>query len=99
MKGNTMENVKPVAEFAKKLADAYSTNRYVGGWSACIKKLRARGLNDREIEAVIRSKWTRWAADSSEKPYTKTSASDLIKFMDADNMWKEVPRLTEDTFS
>jgi len=46
-------------ELAEKTSDAYSFDRY-NSWEACVKKLRNNGLNDREIEAVLRSKWTRW---------------------------------------
>jgi hypothetical protein len=53
-------------ELDDKISDAYSRDRYRNGFIPCIKMLRKRGLSDREIEAVLRSKWTRWAADWAE---------------------------------
>src|SRR6266404_2780101 len=72
---------KSVSQFAEELSDAYSTSNYRNGWGACIKLLRRRYLDDRQIEAIIRSKWTRWAADASNKRYGSVSAVDLINWM------------------
>lgn len=71
-----------VEKFAEKLADAYSTDGYRNGWRACIKMLRRDfNMNDREIEAVIRSKWTRWAADASVNRYGHHTAKDLAAYL------------------
>ena len=56
--------------------------RYAGGWSASIRMLRKRGYDDRQIEAIIRSKWTRWAGDCSNKDYGRVTSADLARFLD-----------------
>jgi hypothetical protein len=91
---------KPIKDFAEELADAYSTNRYKGGWAASIRMLRGRGFNDRQIEAIIRSKWTRWAGDASGKAYGHVTSADLSRFLDSQkDLQREVEYLTEGTFS
>jgi hypothetical protein len=93
---NTKLNVK---EFAEQLSDAYSTANYKGGWSSSIRMLRKRGYDDRQIEAIIRSKWTRWSADGSSKGYGYTNSADLAKFLDNQkNLAKEVAELVQGTF-
>ena len=72
---------KDATRFAKELKDAYSTSRYRCGWRGCIVALRSREYDDRQIEAIIRSKWTRWAADDKGRPGQATAA-DLLKWMD-----------------
>jgi hypothetical protein len=72
---------KDAAQFAIELASAYSTSRYKGGWVGCIEMLRKRGYSDPQIEAIIRSKWTRWAADNSSDDEYAT-ADDLVRFID-----------------
>lgn len=59
--------------------DAYSVGRY-NSWNACAKALAKEGLNSEEVEWVLRSKWTRWAADSADKPYGKATSKDLMRF-------------------
>ena len=86
-----------VAEFADRLADAYSTD-YYGGWAGCIRMLRKRGYSDREVEAIIRSKHTRWAYDSSGK--SRATSADLARYMDASPYFrdkKEVDQLVRET--
>lgn len=68
-------------EIAEKTSDAYSMGRY-RSWEACARMLQKRGYTDAEVEGILRSKWTRWAADWSDKPYGKTTAADLAKFLD-----------------
>ena len=72
---------KDVKKFALELADAFSTDNYSNGWSASIKMLRKHCLNDREIEAIIRSKWTRWACDQAGKAYGRHTSRDLERFL------------------
>jgi hypothetical protein len=95
--------IKSVAELAKQLAGAYSTESYGGDWSACIKALRKRGYNDLQIEAILRSKWTRWAGDmvvTNTHRYGSFTAKDLLKFMDNSKIGlKEVEYMTKETFS
>lgn len=54
----------------QKTKDAYSFNRYAkSAWRGAIQYLRSIGLSDRQIEAVLRSKHMRWAADNSSAEY------------------------------
>lgn len=69
------------AQIATKTADAYSAGGYTS-WLACVKMLAKRGLDDASIEAVLRSKWMRWARDCSDNPSGKASSLDLARFMD-----------------
>lgn len=73
--------MKNIDEFTEELSDAYSTGRY-GGWKPCIKMLRSRKYNDKEIDVIIRSKWTRWAADMSNNP-DRGTAKDLLRFLES----------------
>mgnify|MGYP001435600352 CR=1 FL=1 len=84
-------------ELAEKTSDAYSFDRY-NSWEACVKKLRANGLNDREIEAVLRSKWTRWAADGSKNVYGKASSNDLMNYINKYENKASIEKLTKETF-
>jgi len=55
--------------------DAYSFEAYgEQGWRGCALLLRTRGLDKFEIEAVLRSKHMRWAADDAGKTKGCTSA-------------------------
>ncbi len=86
-------------ELNDQLQDAYSTSNYNGNWTPCIKMLRKRGYDDRQVEAIIRSKWTRWAADGSGKSYGKNNSKDLARFLDQQkNLAKEVAELVQGTF-
>jgi len=88
-----------VKEFNEQLQDAYSTSNYNGNWSPCIKMLRKRGYDDRQVEAIIRSKWTRWAADESGKRYGHNTSVDLAKFLDTmSDPSEEVAELVKGTF-
>lgn len=88
-----------VQELNDKLQDAYSTSNYNGNWSPCIKMLRKRGYDDRQVEAIIRSKWTRWAGDSSDKRYGHVNSADLARFLDSQkNLAAEVAELVTGTF-
>lgn len=91
-----------VETLAERLSDAYSTDRYRNGWKGCIRLLRQRGYNDRQIEAIIRSKWTRWAGDASSKGYGCVTSTDLANFLDTlakrRDLAREVADLTLETF-
>lgn len=66
---------------AEKTEDAYSAGDY-RNWSAVCRMLLARGYSEKEAEAILRSKWTRWAGDmvsSNDNLPTKT----LADFLDA----------------
>ena len=86
-------------KIAEKCEDAYSFDRYAS-WSAVAKMLARRGLNAREIEAIMRSKWTRWAADISNNRYGHVTAKDLARFIDNDRgvNQAEIDQLVRETF-
>ena len=84
---------------AEKCADAYSADRYAS-WLAVAKMLAKRGLNAGEIEAVMRSKWTRWAGDSSAHGYGRVTAKDLAHYVDNIGFLTqaEIDQLVRETF-
>lgn len=72
-----MKNTKQVP-----FQDAYSFSAYGSkNWLACIEMLAARGYDIRQVEAILRSKWSRWAADAHQGRGNAT-ASDLERFID-----------------
>jgi len=67
---------------ADATADAFSWDTYgEQAWRACCRMLARRGYNAREIEAIMRSKWTRWAGDHANKS-ARVNSADLARFMD-----------------
>lgn len=47
---------------------AYSYDRYLrAGWRVCISFLLNKGLNDKQVQAWMLSKHTRWAGDFDDK--------------------------------
>lgn len=94
---------------AEKTADAYSFDRFAN-WRSCARLLLARGYSEREAEAILRSKWMRWAGDMAEKTqYGNHTSIDLAHFLDkrgARSMFKtdadlgkEVAELVAGTFN
>ncbi len=79
---NKLLDIDTPEKLSMKLSSAYSFNRYRNGWIPCIKMLRKRGYLDSEIEEILRSKITRWAADNSRNRYGYNTASDLARYMD-----------------
>lgn len=73
----------PYADLVEMTSHGYSFDRYSNtGWKGCIRLLReVYGCNDREIQAVMLSKWTRWAGDMSGKPYGRCNSADLDAFL------------------
>ncbi len=47
---------------AEKTSDSYSYDRYKN-WGAVVLMLLRKGYSEIEAEAILRSKWTRWACD------------------------------------
>jgi hypothetical protein len=87
---------------ADRTKDAWSVERYGAlRWRACAKMLLARGFTEREAEAILRSKWTRWAADNSKHPYGYTTSADLSRYIDTMTVAvrkRELARIVEETF-
>lgn len=71
----------PAQALAAKTADAYSAARYAS-WPACAAYLLRAGFSEREAEAILRSKHTRWAADESRARYGRVSARDLQRYLE-----------------
>jgi hypothetical protein len=66
---------------AAATSDAYSHSRYGGAaWTACARMLARREFDADQIEAIMRSKWMRWAADSSKN--VQPTSKDLERFLD-----------------
>ena len=68
-------------QIAKATSDAYSAGRY-RSWAALASMLQKRGYTDAEVNGILRSKWTRWAADASKNPNGKATVGDLERFLD-----------------
>lgn len=65
---------------AEKTSGAYSADAYGNSWTATCAMLLRRGYTEREAEAILRSKWTRWARDMDSK-YEGNSKT-LERFLD-----------------
>ena len=94
-----MVDTKTALFIAAKCSDAYSFDRY-RSWPALAKMLARRGFNANEIEAILRSKLTRWAADWSRvQRYGHATAADLERFLNSDhNLQQTVRELVAETF-
>jgi len=79
--------------------DAYSFERYGKlNWADCINMLDATGFTAQNIEAILRSKWMRWAGDMSDNEYGHITADDLKKFLlTMDDLHEQVDQLTRET--
>lgn len=71
-------NRKTIADIEAKTQDAYSRDRYTS-WPRCIAALLKAGYSPEHTVAILLSKWARWAADGSGKPYGHATANDLLK--------------------
>lgn len=60
----------------------YSEDRYCS-WPAVAQGLLDGGYSPVEAEAIMRSKWTRWAADCSDAAYGQASFADLEKLIES----------------
>lgn len=86
------------AALAERTSDCFSFDRYAN-WAAVAKMLLAKGYTDQQAEAILRSKWTRWAADASNKRYGQATGADLERFMAQQrNLAAQVAELTRETF-
>lgn len=76
-------NRTKASRVANACRDAYSANRYQS-WEYVALRLLNMGLSEDEAEAVMRSKWTRWAADEHGADYGRVPAKALIDWMKND---------------
>lgn len=77
-----METIHQQAKrVAERCSDAYSANRYYS-WTEVAKALLVRNYDEFMTEAIMRSKFTRWAADTSENSYGKAPSRVLVEYLD-----------------
>jgi hypothetical protein len=88
-------------QVAERCSHAFSFDRYIS-WNGCARAVMALGFSEKQTEAILLSKWARWAADSSPHSYGYATAADLVNWMRktyrGDKLRKEVETLTRETF-
>lgn len=94
--------MQTITEAAVKIADqgGYSADRYAN-WEDVAQTLLNMGFSPKEAEAIMRSKWTRWAADDHDAKYSQVPADALVEWLDRNGMNPgdtEVADLVEQTF-
>lgn len=67
------------SRIAFRTSTAYSADRYTN-WQAVAQALLDAGYTDRKAEAIMCSKWARWAADASGQEYGKVQPSVLVAY-------------------
>lgn len=78
----TRTQQSPGTAVAERTTDAYSFQMYgIKSWRACCRMLANRGYSDREIEAIMRSKWPQFAAEAARYPHRRPMALDLSRWM------------------
>lgn len=86
---------------ANRTQDAYSYYAFgAAGWLSCAAMLAKRGYDERQAEAILRSKWTRWARDASNE--TTHEGKTLASWLDRHRYTPthpEVISLTAESFS
>jgi hypothetical protein len=83
-------------EVAAICADAYSADRY-RSWRGVASALLQQGLTPLQTEAVMRSKWTRWAADAHSARYGQVPTKAIVAFVKKQTPG-EIEALTIETF-
>ena len=93
-----MKITSKAIELADKTSDAYSADRFKN-WSAVVQTLLNLGYSELETEAILRSKWTRWACDhdTSRNRYGHHTSSAMLRFLQG-TPHSEVKALTYETF-
>jgi hypothetical protein len=93
-----MKITQQAKNLASKTSDAYSSDRFAS-WEGVIQTLLNLGYSEIETEAIVRSKWTRWACDhdTSRNRYGRHTSSAMIRFM-KDTPQSEVTALVNETF-
>jgi hypothetical protein len=69
------------ATIAARTRDAYSVDRYAS-WQAVAAALLRRNYTPVAVEALLRSKITRWAADYSKAPRGRATSADVLRCLD-----------------
>lgn len=76
------------AKIAARTHAAYSADRYAS-WQAVAAALLRRGFTPVAVEAILRSKITRWAADYSRAPHGRATAPDVLRCLDRNPRYVE----------
>lgn len=91
-----------IKTLAKSTEDAYAFPTYgEREWIRAIRLLSDRGYNGRGIEAILRSKIARWAADSRPAA-AKPRGDDIINYLDDPKnkvTHATITRLAQETFN
>lgn len=93
-----MKITQQAKDLASKTSDAYSSDRFKN-WGAVVQTLLNLGYSELETEAILRSKWTRWACDmdTSRNNYGHHTSSAMIRFLKGTPQ-SEVTALVNETF-
>jgi hypothetical protein len=96
--GVNMKITQQARDLAEKTSDAYSSDRFAS-WESVIQALLNLGYSEIETEAIVRSKWTRWACDhdTGRNRYGRHTSSAMMRFM-KDTPQSEVTKLVYETF-
>lgn len=83
---------------AEKTSGSYSYDRFKN-WEAVVQALLNLGYSEMEVEAIVRSKWARWACDmdTSRNRYGYHTSSAMLRFLKG-TPYSEVKALTYETF-
>lgn len=76
----TLETRSRAAHLARRTANAYMAGRYGSSWASCAVVLLDAGYDEREAEAILRSKHMRWAGDHDNGRHTSGS---LRRYLEA----------------
>jgi hypothetical protein len=98
MRNTTTTTAQKVEVLAAQTEDAYSAGRYQS-WSDCVRLLLEQGYDERQTEAILRSKHMRWAADMAGTD--QATAEDLRSYMDRYPQYftqAELDQLVDGTF-
>lgn len=75
-----MRNITPAAVRIASQG-GYSQDRYAS-WEDVAQALLDEGYSEKEAEAIMRSKWTRWAADHSGQKYGRVTTFAITSYLD-----------------
>lgn len=90
---------KRAKDIAEKCKNAFSALAY-RSWAAVAQALINRGHTDREIEAILRHKYTRWARDAAEKNHRwgRYPAYVVVDYLNKHTTPEQIAQATIDTF-
>ncbi len=81
----------------EKTETAYSYDRY-RDWKSVCKAMLMAGYTEKQSEAILCSKWMRWAADASGQDYGRVTAKAAIQYVKKMSL-KDVEALTVEHFA